>query len=538
MLKALIRKDWKSLGTMFFQNTKNGKKRSRGSVIGLAVLYAFTYLMMAGLTLMMCFLTGMDLIASGRTWIFFILMGYISLFYGIIGSVYTTYALLYRAKDNEMLLSLPISPWKILFTRVLVVYILSLVYGSIGWLPAMLFYWFSGFATVSGVICSFLMLFVLGALIMAVSCILGWIVAEIASRVRNKKIFTIIFLVLLIGFFIWFRIKSNEIFSELLENAELIGNFTKAKLYPFYLMGAGASGEIGPFLLFTAGVAAIFALVYYVLSKTFFAVTMREEKVKRVAYTSDAVRSNSVKKTLIDKEFKHFFSSVAYVMNMGLGAIVLIAGGIAALVFAGRIREVIGTLGAQTGMQPLFDALLPGVAAVMVMFMASMGMFTSACISTEGQRLWIAQTLPVEPREVFFSKIAVHMLLDGVPGLILMACVGIALKMNVLILLECMVMMLVFTFFFSLLGLVEDLRHVNLNWTNEAVPIKQGIPVMVCLFGSWLLSLAILAGGYFLGLKIGLPLYYGIVIIVLAALCVPLMKYLKGTGKEIYSYAQ
>ena len=61
MLKALIRKDWKSLGTMFFQNTKNGKKRSRGSVIGLAVLYAFTYLMMAGLTLMMCFLTGMDL---------------------------------------------------------------------------------------------------------------------------------------------------------------------------------------------------------------------------------------------------------------------------------------------------------------------------------------------------------------------------------------------------------------------------------------------------------------------------------------------
>ena len=142
MLKALIRKDWKSLGTMFFQNTKNGKKRSRGSVIGLAVLYAFTYLMMAGLTLMMCF----------------ILMGYISLFYGIVGSVYTTYALLYRAKDNEMLLSLPISPWKILFTRVLVVYILSLVYGSIGWLPAMLFYWFSGFATVSGVICSFLML--------------------------------------------------------------------------------------------------------------------------------------------------------------------------------------------------------------------------------------------------------------------------------------------------------------------------------------------------------------------------------------------
>lgn len=538
MLKALIRKDWQSLGTMFFQNSKAGKKRSRGSIIGLAVLYVFTYLLMAGLTLLMCFLMGPDMFAAGKAWIYFIVMGYISLFYGIIGSIYTTYALLYRAKDNEMLLSLPIAPWKILFTRVLVVYILSLIYGSIGWLPGMLFYWFSGFATVSGVICSFLMMFVIGALITAVACILGWIVAEAASRVRNKKIFTIIFLTLLIGFFIWFRIKANDIFQELLENAELVGNFTKSHLYPFYLMGAGAAGEIVPFLLFTAGVAVLFGLVYFVLSKTFFSVTMRGEKVKRVAYTSDAVRARSVRKTLISKEFQHFFASVAYVMNMGLGAIILIAGGIAVLIFGRQVREVFDLLGTQLGMQQLLPVLLPAMAALIVMFMVSMGMFTSASVSTEGQRLWIAQTLPVPAREVFFSKIAVHMLLDGIPAVIFMICAGIALKMNVLLLLECMAMMFVFMFFFALLGLVEDLRHVNLNWTNENVPIKQGLPVTVCLFGSWILAAAIVAGGYFLGLKIGLPLYIGLVILVLCALCVPLLKYLNGAGREAYQYAQ
>ena len=37
----------------------------------------------------------------------------------------------------------------------------------------------------------------------------------------------------------------------------------------------------------------------------------------------------------------------------------------------------------------------------------------------------------------------------------------------------------------------------NLDWTNEAYPIKQGLNPLICLFGEWLLTL-ILGGLYFL----------------------------------------
>ena len=41
-------------------------------------------------------------------WLYFTLMGLVAIFLGAFGSVFNTYSSLYLAKDNDLLLSLPI----------------------------------------------------------------------------------------------------------------------------------------------------------------------------------------------------------------------------------------------------------------------------------------------------------------------------------------------------------------------------------------------------------------------------------------------
>ncbi len=50
----------------------------------------------------------------GYGWLYYALMGLLALAFGVFGSVFSTYAGLYQAKDNELLLSMPIPPRRIL----------------------------------------------------------------------------------------------------------------------------------------------------------------------------------------------------------------------------------------------------------------------------------------------------------------------------------------------------------------------------------------------------------------------------------------
>ena len=52
-------------------------------------------------------------------WLYFTLMGLVAIFLGAFGSVFNTYSSLYLAKDNDLLLSLPIPVRVIIASRLL-----------------------------------------------------------------------------------------------------------------------------------------------------------------------------------------------------------------------------------------------------------------------------------------------------------------------------------------------------------------------------------------------------------------------------------
>ena len=80
------------------------------------------------------------LAAAGLDWLYFALMGGIAMLLGAFGSIFNTYAGLYLAKDNDLLLSLPIPVRSIILSRLLSVYLMGLLYSGVVTIPAAIVY--------------------------------------------------------------------------------------------------------------------------------------------------------------------------------------------------------------------------------------------------------------------------------------------------------------------------------------------------------------------------------------------------------------
>ena len=140
MLKALVKKQFRELFQSYFQNRKTGKARSRGGIIGMFILFVFIMLFLCLVFGIVAFSLAMTLLPPGLDWLYFSLMSLIALFLGVFGSVFNTYSSLYGAKDNELLLAMPIPPSKLLASRLIGVYAMGLLYEAAVMLPTIILY--------------------------------------------------------------------------------------------------------------------------------------------------------------------------------------------------------------------------------------------------------------------------------------------------------------------------------------------------------------------------------------------------------------
>ena len=142
MLKVLLQKQLAEIFRTYFYNAKTNKARSRGATI--AYLVGFALLMVGLLGGIFAYLSVSlcgALSAVGMDWLFFALMGLLAVFLGAFGSVFNTYSSLYLAKDNDLLLSMPIPVRTIMASRLLGVYLMGLMYSGVVILPAVIVYW-------------------------------------------------------------------------------------------------------------------------------------------------------------------------------------------------------------------------------------------------------------------------------------------------------------------------------------------------------------------------------------------------------------
>ena len=138
MLKALLKKELAQLGRVYFYDSRRKKQRSPAAIAGFVLIMLFAFLSIGMMFYMMADSTLPAIHEAGLDWLYFAFFGLIVLGLGVIGSAFMTNSILYKAKDNELLLSMPIPPAKLLFVRMLTVLIISFFFCALVWTPVMI----------------------------------------------------------------------------------------------------------------------------------------------------------------------------------------------------------------------------------------------------------------------------------------------------------------------------------------------------------------------------------------------------------------
>ena len=135
MTKTLFKKQMMELFSFFWQDKKKNKNRTGIRLIMSVLLYLGIFGMLAVMFYFVADVLCEPLAAANMSWLYFSLTGIIGVIMGAFGSVFNTYASLYAAKDNDLLLSMPIPSSRILLVRLSGVYAMGLLYEMLVMIP-------------------------------------------------------------------------------------------------------------------------------------------------------------------------------------------------------------------------------------------------------------------------------------------------------------------------------------------------------------------------------------------------------------------
>ena len=530
MLKTLIKKQFREIFRSYYVSSKTGKARSQKSVTWMIIGYGVIMAFLAGFFSFFDFSMGLTLMKAGRGWLYFSLNAIMATAFGTLGSVFSTFSSLYIAKDNEQLLSLPIPPGTILFSRLVSVYAMSALYSGVIWLPAVIVYFILGGNTLALILGLILMIFV-ALFVTAVTAVLGWVVAMISVRLKGKSFVTVIISFAAFAVYYFFVMRSSNLVSSIVESGDSMKPGLMSFGYPFYQLAMGATGELAGFAIFTAIALVLAGVVMLVLSKSFIRIVTTKRGGSKAVYRERAASARSQGQALLRRELKHYTSSATYMMNTGFGLVVELVMAVLGIIFCGKIQEYLGTLYKEA---PIANLFLAPIALAAFIFLIGVNYISTPSVSLEGNRIWVVQTLPIRTADILRAKLRLHIVLNAVPAFILGVVVIFVLKLDLVDGILMLLAALVFTALSGAFGLFLGLKNPNLHWTVESQPVKQGIAALIELFGTMLLAVAV-GGLYFLVMfLVNARIYLMIWLVIFAVSFFLLWKWLSSTGAKIF----
>lgn len=527
MTKALFKKQMLGIFSWLYKDRKSGKLRSAKGIITYTILYLIIFISLGsvfyGAAVMLC----EPLISAEKGFIYWCLMGLIGVFFGVFGSVFNTYSSLYQAKDNDLLLSLPIPISHILAVRLFGVYTMGLMYELIVMVPTVIVWLIKAPFSPVGAVFSVLIPFIMSVFVLVLSAVLGWVVALISGKLKHKNIITVFISLAFIAAYYYVYAKAYSMLQMLLQNVDKVAEKIKVILYPLYQMGLAAEGNLLSMVIFTLIVGILFLIVYFVLSRSFISLATSNKGSAKTKYKSNKLKAKSVGGALLFKELRRFSGSANYMLNCGLGILLMPIAALLLFWKADIIREVLAI--------PFLEKYVPLLAAAAVCMVATMNDMTAPSVSLEGKNIWLVQSYPILSRKVLAAKLKLHLILTVIPAIPLIVAVEWLIKPDLAFAVLIPIAAFLFILLMAAFGLFTNLKMPNLNWTSEIVPIKQSLNVMIALFGGWVIIIA-LAGLYILLDGFLSPLVYLFAVcILILVFCIILIRWIFTKGAEIFA---
>lgn len=526
MLSILVKKQLTEIFRNYLYDPKRNKARSLSSKIIRFILFAFIMIGILGGMFFSMALAMRPIIISGYGWFYFMIIGLVALFLGVFGSVFTTYSTLYLAKDNDLLLSMPIPVKDLIASRLISVYLMGLMYCAIVCIPSIIVYFIVSQITFLKIIGGLAWILVISVLAFALSCLLGYVVAQVSTRLKRKNIVTVIVSVIFLTIYYIFYAKAIDMMNVLVKNTVLYGQSVKSFAYPLYLFGRMSEGNIVGIVIYLVISALIVYLLWHTLSHSFLKIATTTKTTSKTKINNKTFQHHSLFKALLFKEFGLFTSSANYMLNCGLAILFMPIAGIALIIKSQEVMAVINALS-----QDVQGGLVVFACAGICMI-ASMNDMAAPSMSLEGKNAWIMQSLPIKASLLFKAKACMQYLLTALPVCFLSVCVMIAFKLSFVSALIALIFPQLYCLFTALFASWIGMMRANLQWTNELYPIKQSLSVTICLIGGWAISFAIGFLYMYVGHHLGSVIYLLLIAALLLLLSYMIVHYFDHHGSE------
>lgn len=432
----------------------------------------------------------------------------------LIEGVYKSQGILFDARDNDLLFSLPISKSKIFFTRVFKLICFQFLYNSLFMIPAIVVYAMYEKTNANFYIMSLVMIVLLPIIPTILACIIGYIIKGISSRFKAKNIAQVILtsLILLCIFYASFNVQA--IMANIAQNANSINEVITKIYYPAGLyINLIQNFNILDFVILLVINIIPFVIFIHLASIFYFKIISKlrgkgkEHKKTNLLKSSDkSFKVRSQLSGLVNKEMKRFFSSPVFIINAGFGMVLMIVATIAISInFEGIINSMLQ--GKDIGITiSEIKAMMPKIFYGFVVFTSCMTSITSSMISLEGKSFNITKSLPVATEKILLSKVLTSNIIS-IPTILLCDIIffvifNVAIIDIVFILMASIIMPSVS----ALIGILMNLKYPKMDATSDTEVVKQSMSSTVSVFVGILvgiMSISIII----IGSKINLDLF-------------------------------
>lgn len=476
MLKTLIKIRIKGILLRQVRSSKKKKGLGIGKMILMALLFGYVAVVFAVMFGLLFSTLIQPLHMMGIDWLYFAIMSIIIIMLCFIGSIFLTYHEIYEAKDNELLLAMPIQNRDILLSRVFSILILNYVYEILVAAPALFIYVRAYGIHIVQLIMFMIVFITLPLFVLALSCLFGWILAQILTRMKMKNVVVIVLYLLFMFVYILAVNSIEQYIAWLIANGKTIASAIEGGLFPIYHLSIALQDEnIVSFIIYLLCALIPFIVVIYILSIHFTKLATMKPQMKKKVYKSKPMQVQSVRKALLKRELKHFTSNAMVMLNGAIGIVFCIIGAVAVIVYAEDLRIFLALL-------PNMQEYITPILCLVGIGVCSMNMISASSISLEGNRLWILKASPVATRDILDMKFALHLLFCVPAGMIF--SLATVFVFDVHFWNACLVILapILFTIFIDLLGLLLNLWKPKFDWINETVCVKQSMPTVLTMF--------------------------------------------------------
>lgn len=462
---------------------KTGDKRNLGFKIFIGVMIAYAAICFIGIFGVYFGRLAYNFVEQETGFAYFSMVSVIMISIGFVTTVFAAQSQIFEAKDNDLLTSMPIPVRYILLTRIITLLIIEFAESLVLGVEAVVIYRFFAHVRISGYLIMLIEIVGLNLITASIASIFGLILASITAKVHKKALVTTIAtLVIAAGFFALIN-KGETYLNAMLEvegtsdTAAVVSieSVMKQDMYPFYCFGKGVEqGSFVHCLIFTGISVAIFAVAVAVISPFFLRITSTKKGNLRKKYSPDDNRERSIKATLLRKEMKRFFTNASYMLNTGMGLLVLLGGAVALIIEKEKVFNVItdfSYMKSHIGMYVIFIEL----------FFCAINVISAPSISLEGESLWICKSMPIKTVDILMAKAKNHIIICMPFVIIFGIAANIVLPIDWVMRIAIIVIPAAATVFTGYMGVICNLMLPKFDWADESIAVKQSLAVIATM---------------------------------------------------------